>query len=70
MFFFRYKDGREIVADANIKIQRSTHRVESHSLTLNIVKGSDSGDYEVKVINIMGEVSSKSRVIVQSKIFI
>uniref|UniRef100_A0A336L6B8 CSON000837 protein n=1 Tax=Culicoides sonorensis TaxID=179676 RepID=A0A336L6B8_CULSO len=62
-----YKDGKEISADANIKIQRDSHRSESYSLTLNIVKGSDTGDYECRVANSMGEVTSKSRVIVQAQ---
>lgn len=62
-----YKDGKEVKSDTNIKIFKDTHRTESYSLTLNIVKGSDSGDYEVKVVNQMGEVTSKSRVIVQGK---
>lgn len=66
----RYKDGKEVKADANIKITRDIHRSESYSLFLNIVKGSDSGDYEVKVVNTMGSVTSKSRVIVQGKVFI
>lgn len=63
----RFKDGKEVKADANIKIIRDIHRSESYSLVLNIVKGSDSGDYEVKVVNTMGSVTSKSRVIVQGK---
>lgn len=67
-FLKRYKDGKEISTDSNIKIQRDSHRSESYSLTLNIVKGSDTGDYEVKVVNSMGEVSCKSRVIVQGKL--
>lgn len=68
MNFNRFKDGKEIRTDSNIKIQKETQRYESYSLTLNIAKGSDSGDYEVKVMNSMGEVTSKSRVIVQGKL--
>lgn len=64
----RFKDGKELKTDSNIKITKDTQRYESYSLTLNIAKGSDSGDYEVKVVNSMGEVTSKSRVIVQGKI--
>lgn len=61
------KDGQEVHTDTRIKITRDTHRSETYSLTLNLVKGSDSGDYEVKATNFLGTSSSKSRVVVQSK---
>lgn len=61
------KDGQEVHSDARIKITRDSIRSETYSLTLNIVKGSDSGDYEVKATNFLGTSSSKSRVVVQSE---
>lgn len=61
------KDGQEVHTDTRIKISRDSHRSETYSLTLNLVKGSDSGDYEVKATNFLGTSSSKSRVVVQSE---
>lgn len=64
---YRYKDGQEVRADARLIIKKDSTRVETYSLTLNLVKGTDSGDYEIKASNFMGTASSKSRVIVQSE---
>lgn len=61
------KDGQEVHVDSRIKITRDTHRTETYALTLNLVKGSDSGDYEIKATNFLGTSTSKSRVVVQSK---
>jgi hypothetical protein len=61
------KDGQEVHTDARIKITRDSHRSETYSLTLNMVKGSDSGDYEIKATNFLGTSSSRSRVVVQSE---
>lgn len=61
------KDGQEVHTDTRIKITRDTHRSETYSLTLNLVKGSDSGDYEIKATNFLGTSTSKSRVVVQSE---
>lgn len=61
------KDGQEVHSDTRIKITRDSHRSESYSCTLNLVKGSDSGDYEIKVTNFLGTSTSKSRVVVQSE---
>ena len=61
------KDGQEVHSDTRIKITRDSHRSETYSLTLNIVKGSDSGDYEIKATNFLGTSTSKSRVVVQSE---
>ena len=61
------KDGQEVHTDTRIKITRDTHRSETYSLTLNIVKGSDSGDYVIKATNFLGTSTSKSRVVVQSE---
>jgi Immunoglobulin I-set domain len=63
----RFKNGQEVRADARLKITRDTHRTENYSLTLNLLKEEDSGDYEVKVTNSMGTVASMSHVHVQSK---
>ena len=67
-----FKDGQilEVSADARIKITRDKHRKESYDLTLNLLKGSDGGIYEVKAENEMGSISCKSKVIVLSKITI
>lgn len=62
-----FKDGQDVSADARIKITRDTQRKESYDLTLNLVKGSDGGLYEVRAENKLGVVTSKSKVIVQSK---
>ncbi|XP_046430790.1 obscurin isoform X6 [Neodiprion fabricii] len=61
-----FKDGKDVSADARIKITRDTQRKESYDLTLNLVKGSDGGLYEVRAENQMGVVTSKSNVIVQT----
>lgn len=66
-FMYRYKDGKEVHADAHIKITRDSHRTESYSMTLNLVKAADTGEYEVKASNTMGTVSSKTYVHVYSK---
>ncbi|XP_012273370.1 obscurin isoform X3 [Orussus abietinus] len=62
-----FKDGQEVTADARIKITRDSKRKESYDLTLNLVKGSDGGVYEVRAENTMGVVTSKSKVTVQTK---
>lgn len=67
VYVHRYKDGQEVRADARLIIKKDSTRVETYSLTLNLVKGTDSGDYEIKASNFMGTASSKSRVIVQSE---
>ncbi|XP_043277221.1 obscurin isoform X7 [Venturia canescens] len=61
-----FKDGEvlEVSADARIKITRDKQRKESYDLTLNLLKGSDGGVYEVKAENEMGSISCKSKVIV------
>ncbi|XP_020711861.2 obscurin isoform X6 [Athalia rosae] len=61
-----FKDGQDVSADARIKITRDSKRKESYDLTLNLVKGSDGGLYEVRAENHMGVVSSKSKVVVQT----
>ena len=62
-----FKDGREVSADARIKITRDTKRRESYDLTLTLIKGSDGGVYEVRAQNELGMVNCKSKVIVLSK---
>lgn len=63
------KDGQEVRTDARIKISRDSQRLETYNLTLNLVKEADSGEYEVRATNNLGTVSSKSKVIVTSKIY-
>lgn len=64
------KDGQEVHVDARVKITRESHRSETYCLTLNMLKGSDSGDYEIKATNFLGTSTSKSRLIVQSECLI
>lgn len=62
-----YKDGQEVRADARIKIQRDSQRLETYNLTLNLIKREESGLYEVKATNNLGSASTKSQVTVLSK---
>lgn len=64
-----FKDGKEVSADARIKITRDSQRKENYDLTLNLLKGSDGGTYEVRAKNEMGTVTSKSKVIVLSEYY-
>ncbi|XP_025153244.1 obscurin isoform X6 [Harpegnathos saltator] len=59
-----YKDGKEVSADARIKISRDSQRKENYDLTVTLLKGSDGGEYEVRAENQLGHVISKSKVIV------
>lgn len=63
----RYKDGQEVRTDARLKIMRDKHRSETYSLTLNLVKPTDAGDYEVRATNKLGTSTSLSHVTVLSK---
>lgn len=64
---FRYKNGKEVTADARLKIFRDSKRSESYWMTLNLVKEQDAGEYEVRATNILGSVESKSIVTVISE---
>ncbi|XP_060826020.1 obscurin isoform X7 [Bombus pascuorum] len=59
-----YKDGKEVSADARIKITRDSKRQENYDLTVTLVKGSDAGIYEVRAENELGYVTSKSKVMI------
>ncbi|XP_030557678.1 obscurin isoform X1 [Drosophila novamexicana] len=59
-----FKNGHEIHEDANIKIIRDSQRIENYYLTLNLAKVEDSGTYEVKASNFIGETTSSCKVIV------
>lgn len=61
------RNGREVSADARIKITRDTKRHETYNLAVNLIKYEEQGEYEVIVTNSLGTVSSKSYVTVQSK---
>lgn len=63
-----YKNGQDITTDARIKIERDSQRLENYSLTLNLVKEADGGEYEIKATNEMGSVSCISKVVVHSKL--
>ncbi|XP_050523342.1 obscurin isoform X47 [Daktulosphaira vitifoliae] len=62
-----YKDGKEVRSGAHIKISRDTKRVENFSLTVNLVKFEDGGEYEVRATNEMGTAVTKSIVNVLAK---
>ncbi|KAG8233550.1 hypothetical protein J437_LFUL013762, partial [Ladona fulva] len=54
-----YKDGEEIKVDARISIKRQGS--ESYSLSFDVVKKEDTGEYEVRAKNNMGEASTHSK---------
>nr|CAH7742463.1 unnamed protein product [Callosobruchus chinensis] len=58
------RNGREVSADARIKISRDTKRHETYNLAVNLIKYEEQGEYEVVVTNSLGTVSSKSFVTV------
>ncbi|XP_055536216.1 obscurin isoform X3 [Wyeomyia smithii] len=60
-----YKNGQPVQTDARLTIKRDSQRVENYTLSLTMVRGADSGDYEVRAVNSMGTATSKSRVVVQ-----
>lgn len=55
-----FKDGKEVRSGAHIKISKDTKRVENFSLTVNLVKVEDGGEYEVRATNEMGTAVTKS----------
>ncbi|XP_018567720.1 obscurin isoform X4 [Anoplophora glabripennis] len=59
------RNGREVSADARIKISKDKHRDETYNLAVDLIKYEEQGEYEVIVTNCMGTVSSKSIVTVQ-----
>ncbi|KAG5881050.1 hypothetical protein JTB14_033964 [Gonioctena quinquepunctata] len=58
------RNGREVSADARIKISRDTQRNETYNLDVRLIKYEEQGEYEVIVTNTLGTVSSKSYVTV------
>ena len=63
----RYKNGKEVSADARLKIFRDSKRSESYWMSLTVMKEQDAGEYEVRATNILGSVESKSIVTVISE---
>ncbi|XP_052566290.1 obscurin isoform X7 [Culex pipiens pallens] len=61
-----FKNGQPVQTDARLTIKRDSQRVENYTLSLTMVRGADSGDYEVRAVNAMGTATSKSRVVVQT----
>lgn len=61
------RNGKEVSADARIKISRDSKRYETYNMAVNLVKYDDQGEYEVVVTNSLGTVSCKSFVTVHSK---
>ncbi|XP_057667143.1 obscurin isoform X10 [Diorhabda carinulata] len=61
------RNGREVSADARIKITRDTQRHETFNLAVNLIKYEEQGEYEVIVTNSLGTVRSKSIVTVQTE---
>ncbi|XP_046395296.1 obscurin isoform X2 [Ischnura elegans] len=60
-----FKDNEEIKVDTRIHIKREGSS-DKYNLTFDIVKKSDSGEYEVRAKNNMGEVSTRSKLSVNS----
>ncbi|XP_044758879.1 obscurin isoform X8 [Coccinella septempunctata] len=58
------RNGREVNADARIKITRDSKRNETYNLDVSLIKYEEQGEYEVYVTNELGTVSSKSHVTV------
>ncbi|CAG9815908.1 unnamed protein product, partial [Phaedon cochleariae] len=58
------RNGREVSADARIRISRDTQRHETYNLAVDLIKYEEQGEYEVIVTNCLGTVSSKSFVTV------
>ncbi|XP_049294890.1 obscurin isoform X7 [Anopheles funestus] len=63
-----FKNGQPIQTDARLTIKRDSQRVENYTLSLTMVRGADSGDYEVRAVNSMGTATTKGRVVVQKAI--
>lgn len=61
------RNGKEVSADARIKISRDKKRHETYNLDVDLIKYEEGGEYEVIVTNALGTVSSKSHVTVHSK---
>uniref|UniRef100_A0A1I8Q6N2 Obscurin n=1 Tax=Stomoxys calcitrans TaxID=35570 RepID=A0A1I8Q6N2_STOCA len=62
-----FKNGQECSADARLKIIHDSKRYEEYNLTLNLCKPEDTGTYEVRAKNDVGETVSKCQVNVLSK---
>ncbi|KAL3285162.1 hypothetical protein HHI36_019282 [Cryptolaemus montrouzieri] len=58
------RNGREVNADARIKITRDSKRNETYNLDVSLIKYEEQGEYEVYITNELGTVSSKSHVTV------
>ncbi|XP_061508158.1 obscurin isoform X8 [Anopheles gambiae] len=63
-----FKNGQPIQTDARLTIKRDSQRVENYTLSLTMVRGADSGDYEVRAVNSMGTATTKGRIVVQKAI--
>ncbi|XP_073813115.1 obscurin isoform X2 [Musca autumnalis] len=57
-----FYNNQECSADARLKITHDTKRYEEYNLTLNLVKPQDTGVYEVRAKNLVGESVSKCQV--------
>lgn len=62
-----FKNGQECSADARLKIHHDSKRYEEYSMTLNLCKPADSGTYEIRAKNLVGESVSKCQVNILSK---
>lgn len=65
-----YKNGQECSADARLKITHDSKRYEEYSMTLNLCKVDDTGVYEVRAKNKVGESVSKCQVNILSKLYL
>ena len=63
-----FKNGQECKADARLKINHDSKRYEEYSMTLNLCKPQeDTGTYEVRAKNLVGETISKCQVNILSE---
>jgi hypothetical protein len=61
--FQRYHNGKEVNADARIKITKKSS--ETYNLSFNVIKYEDAGEWSFKAENEVGEVWTKTTVIVE-----
>lgn len=58
-----FHNGNEVTTDARIKIKKTSS--ETYHMTFNVLIPSDSGDWECRATNELGEVSSKCKITVE-----
>lgn len=61
-----YHNGKEVSADARIKISKKS--TETYTLTFDVVKYEDAGEWAFKAVNDIGEVWTRTTVIVEGEL--